>query len=315
MIKKKRLKSVLYGYEVRSSAIIGNSLVHSVPKQKTLKLIRNELSRVKKYANLSESETTTLWLDSYSRYMRVSKNVFSGLRKAENAYKATEKTDLEYDEYLKLRKNTVYQDIRKEFRNLEKEKNSVADAYEYRAKHDQLQDLFSSGVFYLCSSHVNPAKDHADWEGKVYISEDWQDRVDPDTAGKIQAYIQNHQIRTVQWVTSDPVWLITRPNCKHYLMEVSVEEVLGSSVKTMLKRHQMYMADEPEQSYEYGQYKTYYERLKMLTYLDSMFDAEDLSKDIKETRKLVQKWKTLSEVGVHPREAILTRARSSRDAA
>ena len=54
----------------------------------------------------------------------------------------------------------------------------------------------------------------------------------------------------------------------------------------------MYMEDEKEISYEYGQYKTYYERLKMLTYMKSMFDAEDLDEDIKNTRELVRKWGT-----------------------
>lgn len=307
MISKNRLKSVLYGYEIRATAIIGNSLVHSVPKQKTLKLIQKELSKVSKYANLDRNETHDLWLDSYSRYVRVSKKVYSSLRKAEKA-------NLEYDDYLKLRKNTVYADLRTEFKGLEHEKNSVADQYEYRAKHDQVVELLQgSGIFYLCSSHKNPAKDHAEWEGKVYIAEDWANRVSPDQAEKISAYVQNHQIRTVEWVTGAPVWLVMRPNCKHYLIPVTVEEVLGNSVRKLLKTHDMYMEPEKEISYEYGQYKTYYERLKMLSYLNTMFDAEDLGSDIKETRTLVRKWKILSEGSGY--RAGIYRARSSREAA
>lgn len=295
MLSKNRLKQVVFGFEIRTTAIIGNSLVHSVPKQKTLKLIRKELDKVTRYAKLDRNETHSLWLNSYNRYVRVSKKVFSSLRKSENAYKSENNTDLKYDEYLKIRKNTVYGDLKKEFRGLEHEKNDVADEYEYRAKHDQLVDLFSQGVFYLCSSHKNPAKDHADWEGKIYISKDWKERVSPDEAEKISAYVQNHQIRTVEEITGAPVWLVTRPNCKHYLVPVTVEEVLQNSVRKLLKTHDMYMEPEKEISYEYGQYKTYYERLKMLSYLHSMFDAEDLSKDMSETRKLVQKWKLLSK--------------------
>ena len=295
MLGKDRLKSVLFGFEIRSTAIISNGLVHSTPKQKTLKLVRQELDKLRKYADLSNLETNRLWNETYSRYMRVSKTTFSSLKRAKNSAVIGADTDLDYEEYLKIRKNIVYKTVKKEFPLLEHEKNDVANEYEYRAKRDQMYDLLQDGVFYLCSTHVNPAKDHAEWEGKIYIHEDWKERTDPDMHGKIAAYVRNHDIRTVQWVTGEPVWLIYRPNCKHYLVEVPVETVLGSSVKSLLKRHEMYMEDEPHISYEYGQYKTYYERLKVYSYLHRMFDAEDLDKDIKETRKLVRKWKLLSE--------------------
>lgn len=289
MLKKNRIKQVLYGYEIRATAIIGNGLVHRVPKQQSLKLIRKELGKVQKYAGLSRNETHQLWLDSYARYMKVSKKSFSELRKS-GAYK------LEYDDELKMRKNIVYGHLRKEFRSLEYEKNELANDYEVRAKRDTLNDLLQDGIFYLCSTHINPAKDHAEWEGKIYVNEDWAEQVQDDSErSRISAYIRNHHIRTVQWVTGDPVYMIYRPNCKHYFIPVATEEVLSSSVKKMLKEHDMYMEDEPEQTYEYGQYKNYYERGKMLTYLKSMFDAEELDKDIKENNKLVKKWNLLSK--------------------
>lgn len=287
MLGKNRAKQVFFGYEVRVNAIIGNSLVHRVPKQQTLKIIKRELVRLQNYANLSLSETNHLWLDSYNRYMRVSKKSFSLLRKANFAEKGTK----DYEEELKNRKNIVYKSLRSEWKLLEREKNELANEYEYRFKHDSLFEQFQSGVFYLCSTHINPAKDHVDWEGKVYVNAGWKDRVDPDMHGKIAAYIRNHDIKTVQWVVGEPVYLVTRPNCKHYFIEISVEEVLGNSVRKLLKKHNMYMENEPEQSYAYGQYKNYYERLKALTYLHHMFDAEELSVDITNTRKLARKWK------------------------
>ena len=220
---------------------------------------------------------------AYNQYVRVSKKVFSSLRKAENA-------DLEYEEKLILRKNAVYAKLKEDFKSLEHIKNDAANLIEARNKRDSLQEMMSEGIFYLCSSHINPAKDHKDWEGKVYVNEDWETRCDQDMHGKIEAYIRNHDVKTVQWVTGEPVYLVTRPNCKHYFVPVSVEEVLGSSVKKLLKSHNMYMQDEKELSYEYIQYKNYYERLKVLSYLKSMFDAEDLDKDIKATRLLVKRW-------------------------
>ena len=284
MLGKERLKSVVYGFEIRATAIISNGLVHSVPKQKVLKQVRKELDRLTKYAKIPTLERNQLWQDSYSRYIRVSKQSFSLLRKAKM-------TDLDYDDVLILRKNLVYEVVRKEFKSLEHTKNEVANEMEFHEKHDYLRDLLSGeGIFYLCSSHINPAKDHADWEGKIYVAESWADRIDADLHGKVAAYIRNHHIRTVEWVTGEPVYLVTRPNCKHFLIPVSVEEVLGNGVRTLLKRHNMYMEDEKEISYEYGQYQTYYERLKMLTYMKSMFDAEELDEDIKHTRELVRKW-------------------------
>lgn len=293
MLGKSRLKSVVFGYEVRCSAIIGNSLVHRVPKRKTMNLLRKELGRLIRYANLSLIETNSLWHQTYSRYMRVSKQSFSALRKANRYQKAPEKgseEELDYLDELKLRKNVVYQTMRKEWKLLEHEKNEAADHIEYRAKHEYLQEEFSSGIFYLCSSHINPAKDHKDWEGKIYVHEDWEDRVSSDLHDAVAAYIRNHRIKTVQWVTGEPVYLVTRPNCKHYFTEISPKEVLTNSVKKLLKSHGMYMQDEKEMTYEYTQYKNYYERLKVLTYLHKMFDAEELSKDMKQTRQLMIKW-------------------------
>lgn len=289
MLGKNRIKQIIYGFEIRTTAIIGNGLVHRVPKQKCLKLIRKELDRVSSYANLSLKEKHSLWLDSYARYNKVSKQSFSSLRKS-GAY------ELEYDDELKLRKNIVYGYLRKQFDVLEHNKNELANEYEYRAKDDEVRGLLESGsIFYLCSSHINPAKDHADWEGKIYVDEDWMDKCDDSDKKRIAAYIRNHKIVSVQWVTGAPVWLVYRPNCKHYLIPVSVDEVLGNSAKKLLKEHDMYMENEPEQSYEYGQYKTYYERSKMLQYLKKMFDAEDLDKDLRNTNKLVKKWDLLSK--------------------
>lgn len=307
MLGKERIKSVIYGYEVRTTAIISNGLVHRVPKQQILKRIKNELDKVTKYANLTDVERNHLWNETYSRYIMVSKQSFSSLRKSKNP-------DLDYDEELKLRKNVVYGVVKSEFRRLEKDKNELANEYEYRGKREMLTEQFDSGIFYLCSSHIKPAKDHADWEGKIYVSEDWAERVAPEFHSQVAAYIRNHNVRTVEWVTGEPVWMVYRPNCKHYFVEVSVEEVLGNSVRKLLKKHNMYMADEKELSYESCQYKNYYERLKMLTYLKSMFDAEELDKDITETRKLVRKWKLLSE-GSGYRINRAYRASTSREAA
>ena len=287
------MKSLLLGYEIRSTAIISNGLVHRVPKRQSLILMRKDLQKLQNRVKLTSSETNSLWQESYGRYMRLSKSTFSALRKANNAQKGTKDYQVELD----LRKNIVYEKVRNEFGRLEHEKKSAADQIEYRAKRDDLHQLFASGVFYLCSTHAKPAQDHADWEGKIYVSGDWRNRIDQDMHGKIEAYIRNHDVKTVEWVTGEPVYLVTRPNCKHYFIELGVEEVLGTGLKTLLRRHEMYMPEDLPMSYEYGQYKGYYERLKTLEYLHQMFDAKNMKKDIAETRALVRKWGNRAKAG------------------
>ncbi len=288
MLSKSRTKSLLYGYEIRALAIISNGLVHRTPKQKILKILKNDLQHTGKYMQLGSSEMLLLWNDSYSRYVRISRKTFSSLRKA-NKY---EKNDIGYDDELKLRKEIVYETVRKEFKPLERIKNEVANRYELKRKDAALTELLSTGIFYLCSAHEKPAEDHREWEGKIYVSENWEERLDADDVNraKIEAYIKNHDIKTVEWVTGEPVYLVTRPNCKHYFIEVSVEEVLGHSAKSLLKSHNLYIPYEEPMSYSYEQYKDYYERDKMLNYLKTMFDTDKLDQDIKDTRKLVRKW-------------------------
>ena len=94
-------------------------------------------------------------------------------------------------------------------------------------------------VFLLCSKHSNPAEDHKDWEGKVYVDKYWRNTLseDEETRKKVAAYIKNHDVKTVQEICGAPVYMTTRPHCKHFFIPVTIEEVLGSSVKGLLNRH------------------------------------------------------------------------------
>ena len=95
-------------------------------------------------------------------------------------------------------------------------------------------------VFYLSSKHNDSAKDHKNYQGKMYVDENWA--VIPMPYGihtAIQNYIKTHRVRTIQWVVGRPVWLITRPNCRHYFQELSVKEVLGTSRRNLIKEYDM----------------------------------------------------------------------------
>lgn len=95
------------------------------------------------------------------------------------------------------------------------------------------------GVFYLCSWHINPAEDHKNWEGKIYVDRFWKNILKDDIARMkaVEAYVRNRNIRTVQWVTGKPVYMITRPYCRHYMTGLDTDEVLKASLKKIKKNH------------------------------------------------------------------------------
>ena len=95
-------------------------------------------------------------------------------------------------------------------------------------------------IFYLASQHKDSASDHKDYQGKMYIDEKWKSVIDDkDLQMQISKYINEHNIKTIQWVTGEPVWFITRPNCRHYFKEMDTADVLGTSRTKLLKQNEM----------------------------------------------------------------------------
>lgn len=73
-------------------------------------------------------------------------------------------------------------------------------------------------VFYASSSHGDSALDHKDWQGKLYV-----DRLAKED--EVISYARQHNLQSVQWVIGNPVWFITRPNCRHYFVAYTLDEV------------------------------------------------------------------------------------------
>lgn len=94
-------------------------------------------------------------------------------------------------------------------------------------------------VFYMTSMHSNPAKDHAPWQGVIFVDRYWKHTLadDVDMQKKVAAYIRNHNTLTVQDICKAPVYMITRPYCKHFFIPLSTDEVLGASVNKIRKEH------------------------------------------------------------------------------
>ena len=80
-------------------------------------------------------------------------------------------------------------------------------------------------VFFLVSSHGDCAQDHADYQGRLYYDRFWRRKVSGKAERKeINSIISSQGLRSFQWVTGKPVWMITRPNCRHYFVGVTASE-------------------------------------------------------------------------------------------
>lgn len=96
-------------------------------------------------------------------------------------------------------------------------------------------------IFYLSSHHAKPAKDHEFWEKKLYYDRYWKDAVKgkytQEEIQEVERYIKSKSLYSVQWSTGFPVYLITRPYCKHYFVPVPTEEVMHSNLRRINKNH------------------------------------------------------------------------------
>ena len=129
----------------------------------------------------------------------------------------------------KIERKTSSRNSRKEIRN------NLVEA--------RTQALDGSGklpmIFYACSSHSTPAKDHKDYQGKIYVDRYWRKYCTGMADWLIAAvedFIEIHNIVSVQKIMGPPVWLCTRPYCKHKLYPVNTLTVLTIDPKVYIKK-------------------------------------------------------------------------------
>lgn len=139
--------------------------------------------------------------------------------------------------------------------------------------------------FYLASSHDDCAADHLAYQGKLYVDEKAPD--------DIIEYARKKGLYTVQWVMNGPAWFITRPNCRHFFVSLTLKQVKKNSVKKLKKRynthsmegHKALATPKSEAINEYT------DRLKMLRALYAEYPTDTLKAEILKTEMLIKKWK------------------------
>ncbi len=116
--------------------------------------------------------------------------------------------------------------------------------FEMKARTDIQQDIGKNmvdagnalgNIFYITSFYGDCAKDHAAYQGKIYVDKDWEANAPKDRLDEIRNYISSHNIMTVQEVMGAPVYLTTRPNCRHYFQYIDIDSVLGAKDKQAVR--------------------------------------------------------------------------------
>ena len=164
--------------------------------------------------------------------------------------------------------------------------NRIVVEEQTKEKEVFLDDLFKEGratgkIFYVASSHEDCAEDHKPYQGKIYVDA-YYDRHNKELCD----YVRSHNIKTVQWVTGKPAYFITRPNCRHYFLQKTFDEIKGG-------------VDIPHSKIGYRRYQTpadvslvyYKRRLNLLIDLQKQYDTEEIRIKITKTKILINKWK------------------------
>lgn len=139
-------------------------------------------------------------------------------------------------------------------------------------------------IFYVASKHSDCAEDHKDYQGKVYVDRYWHNY---DTDGSISKYVKDNNIKTVQWVTGEPVWFVTRPNCRHYFVAYTPEQIMKGKYNTPKRRY----GDRRLQTPQKANVAYYEDRLKMLLSLQKQYKTTLLTNQIEKTKLLISKIK------------------------
>ena len=132
-------------------------------------------------------------------------------------------------------------------------------------------------IFFVCSKHSNPAEDHKDYQGRIYVDRFWREKVSGDLYYAVQSYIKNRQIMTVQEVMGEPVYMTTRPYCKHYFIPVDTQTVLGQSEKKTVSEFGV-VKSKPYTTYDYFSLRT------------TVYDRMNRIVPCKEFERMSEKW-------------------------
>ncbi len=139
--------------------------------------------------------------------------------------------------------------------------------------------------FYLASSHDDCAEDHIPYQGRMYV-----DEKAPESAIE---WARQRGLYTVQWVMGAPAWFITRPNCRHYFVSLTEDEVRRKPMKRLKRKYHTHRREGDREMRTPARIavEAYEERVRMLKGLLRERRSKRLEAELLKAEMLLRKWK------------------------
>ena len=115
-----------------------------------------------------------------------------------------------------------------------------------RIQHDMLEQQREIGIetrqlFYICDTYSDCANDHQDYQGQLYYDEKVWAKV--PKSNKFYDDLKKGVDKckaSITEVTENKPWLTTRPNCRHRLIAIAIDDVVHLSKNEILKVNDAY---------------------------------------------------------------------------
>lgn len=191
----------------------------------------------KKWADDNEGFVKAFVSSSYKKFENSIKKIESNARSEfKKSYRVSDDTKILYDKIMQQTKDNIKDGINITYSNGRQVSFKV---YMEMKTRTTLQEITSEKVeraaanfgiiFFLATERFDSADDHADYQGKVYVSKNWESKVkDGELKDKIKAFIKANDIMTVEYIKGPPVYFTTRPNCRHSLIPITNNQALGN---------------------------------------------------------------------------------------
>lgn len=136
----------------------------------------------------------------------------------------------------------------------------------------------SKTVFYVCNYFNDCADDHAEYQGKMYYDERYASfGLDDETLKLIESKIKSDNLMSMQSVIDEEPYLTRRPNCRHKLYPISLEQALNLTANQLMDKFNIKRGSYRKSDYKATQEQRYNER-QIRYYKDKANQNQELYK-------------------------------------
>lgn len=221
---------LLYIFQSKMYILMYECLLKGETKLQILAKVKVLLSESIKNIDFNPQERVFLWSIVEKTYSRVVLMINASLKR------------------YKTRQEAIYRSVYYHYsakNGTRKELFELFNEYNGRIRQDIVKNLIknakdSKNPFFLCSSHTKCRTEHGFLQGKVYYDAGWKEYIrDIDDARYVQNYIKTRNLMSIQEVTGRPYYLLTSPNCRHMMINISIEDTKNFSIRSMLRKNKL----------------------------------------------------------------------------